>query len=110
MIVELRAREHRTLQVISEHQINNEQMALQINAKVAAKTEATNQIKHIMQVIEEACQMVPELAISKEELIEVHIHKLAIGVHDTHTEVARVQLELNLKIMELQLKAQPSTP
>ncbi len=40
--------------------------------------------------------MVPELAIREEEPVEVHIHKLAIGVHDTQTEMVRVQLELNL--------------
>ena len=54
--------------------------------------------------------MVPELAIPEEELVEVRIHKLATGVHDTRTKMAWVQLELNLQIMELQLKAQPSTP
>ena len=35
---------------------------------------------------------------------------MATGVCDTHTEMVRVQLELNLQITELQLKAQPSTP
>jgi len=45
--------------------------------------------------------MVPELAILDEELVKVRIHKLAIGVRDTHTEMVRVQLELNLQIMEL---------
>ena len=53
--------------------------------------------------------MVLELAILEEELVEVHIRKLAIGVCDARTEMARFQLELNLKITELQLKAQPST-
>lgn len=45
--------------------------------------------------------MVPELAIPEEEPIEVHIRKLATGVRDTHTEMGRVQLELNLQIIEL---------
>lgn len=40
----------------------------------------------------------------------MHIHKLTTGVHDTHTKMAWVQLELNLEITELQLKVQPSTP
>jgi len=53
--------------------------------------------------------MVPELAILKEKLVQVPIHKLAIGVCDTRTEMVKVQLELNLQIIELQLKAQPST-
>ena len=54
--------------------------------------------------------MVPEFAIPEEEPVDVHIHKLAIGVHDTRTEMAQVQLELNLLIIELQLRAQASTP
>ena len=58
----------------------------------------------------EACQMVPELAIPDGELIEVHIHKLATGVHDTCTELAKAQLELNLQVANLQLKDQPLTP
>lgn len=42
--------------------------------------------------------MVPELAIAKEELVRVHIHKLAIGVRDTRTEMTQVQLEPNLQL------------
>jgi len=42
--------------------------------------------------------MVLELAIPKEELVKVHVCKLAIGVFDGPTEMARVQLELNLQI------------
>ena len=53
--------------------------------------------------------MVLELAIPEEELVEVHIHKLAIGVCDTRIEMAWVQLKLNLQIMKLQLRTQPST-
>lgn len=41
--------------------------------------------------------------------MEARVRKLATGVHDTRAEMARVQLELNLQIAELQLKAQPST-
>ena len=53
--------------------------------------------------------MVPELAIPKEETVEVCIYKLATGVHDAQKKMARVQLELNLQITQLQLRAQPST-
>ena len=49
-----------------------------------------------MQVIEEACIMVPKFAISEEEPVKVRIHKLATSVRDTWTEMARVQLELKL--------------
>jgi len=40
--------------------------------------------------------MVPELAIPEEEPVEVCIWKLATRVCNTWTEMARVQLELNL--------------
>lgn len=40
--------------------------------------------------------MVLELAIPEEESIEVHVHKLAIGVCDARIKMAQVQLELNL--------------
>lgn len=86
----MRAREHHTLQVISEQWINNKQMALQRKFSIATKTEVTNQRKCILQVVEEACRMVPELAISEEKPVEVRIHKLATGVHNTCTEMAWV--------------------
>jgi len=85
-------------------------MALHKNVSIAAKTEETNLSNKIMQVVEEACRMVLELAIPEEELVKVRIHKLAIGVRDTRIEMAQVQLELNLQITELQLRAQRSTP
>lgn len=72
--------------------------------------EATNQSERIMHSIEEVFQMVPyQLAIPKEEPVEVCICKLATTVCDTRTEMARVQLELNLQIIELQLRAHPLT-
>lgn len=54
--------------------------------------------------------MVPKLAIAAEELAEVRIQILASRVHEGKEEMAKVQLELNLQISELQLKVQPSTP
>lgn len=51
--------------------------------------------------MEEACIMVLELAISEEELVKVCIHKLDTRVCNTWTEMAWVQLELNLQITEL---------
>ncbi len=45
--------------------------------------------------------MVPELAIQVEEPAELR---------EAKEEMAKVQLELNLQISKLQLKAQPSTP
>jgi len=40
--------------------------------------------------------MVMELSIPVEELGEVNVRNLAIGVHDARTELAKFQLELNL--------------
>ncbi len=52
--------------------------------------------------------MVPKLAIPEDAEVDEQVYKLAIGVRDARTELAKVQLELNLQIVELQLKAQPS--
>lgn len=71
-------------------------MALQRNAAIAAEAKATSQNKKIIEVVEEACRIVPELAILEEEPVEVHICKLATGVRDTWMEMAQVYLELNL--------------
>ena len=51
----MRACEHRALQIISEQQINTEQMALQRNVAIVTEPTMTNQSKRIMQVIEKAC-------------------------------------------------------
>jgi len=69
--------------VISEQKINNELMPLQRNVAINAKIEATSQSKKIIQVVEEACRMVLELAILEEEPVKVHICKLATAVRDT---------------------------
>ena len=42
--------------------------------------------------------------------MEAKIQKLAVGVHDARNEMAKVQFELHLKITELKLREQPSTP
>ena len=54
--------------------------------------------------------MALELDIHTKESVEVRVHKLATGVCNARAKMVRVQLELNLEITELQLKAQPSTP
>jgi len=59
--------------------------------------------------VAEAFRTVPELGIPKVELIDVWVQKLVARVCDARIELEKVQLELNLKITELQLKAQPST-
>lgn len=54
--------------------------------------------------------MVPELAILLEAPTKARISRLVVGVREVKEEMAKVQLELNLQIAELQLKLQPSTP
>jgi len=61
-------------------------------------------------MVDDACQRALELAIAANLLVEVWIHNLASGVHDVREETIRVQLKLNLQIVELGLKVQPSTP
>ena len=48
------------------------------------------QNKQIMHIVEEAYQMVLELAIQAEELVEARIWKLTIGMCDTREEMTRV--------------------
>lgn len=69
----------------------------------------SNKNQRIIKVADETCRKVPALAIPEVVPIDVQVQKLTTGVRDTHIELAKVQLELNLKIVELQLKAQPST-
>jgi len=52
----------------------------------------------------------PELHIPEDAQPEAKIRKLAAGLREAKAEVGRVQFELNMKITELQLKFQPTTP
>lgn len=60
--------------------------------------------------IGEACRTVQELQIPQEKLLEAKIQKLVIGIHDAKAQVAKVQFKLNMKIIELELRSQLSTP
>jgi len=51
-----------------------------------------------------------ELHIPEDAQPKAKIQKLVSGAHEAKAEVVRVQFELNMRIMELQLKSQPSTP
>ena len=42
--------------------------------------------------------------------MDAKFRNLATGVREEKTKVAKVEFELNLKIAELKLKSQPSTP
>lgn len=85
-------------------------MALQRDTALTSMVELTNTNTRMIKAVREACRMVPELAIPKEAEVDEQVYKLAIGVRDARTDLAKVQLELNLQIAGLQLKAQPSTP
>lgn len=60
--------------------------------------------------IAEACKTIPKLYIPKEESLEAKIRKFYASACDAKTEVEKVQFELNLRIIEIKLKSQPSTP
>lgn len=56
------------------------------------------------------CRTILELHIHEGAPMEANIWKLVAGVRDAQIEIAKVQFELNLKITEIKLRAQPSTP
>jgi len=56
-------------------------------------------------MVAEVCRKVHELHIPEEALLEANIRKLAACVCDAKTYVDKVQIELNLKIIELKLKS-----
>lgn len=86
---ELRARERRALQVLSEQKINMEQLSLQHN-------ELVSQSQQLVQVIDGTCQSILELAILVDILAKAQIHRLATEACESKEEMTKVQLELNL--------------
>lgn len=62
------------------------------------------------QAVEQACSSIPELVVPAVLLTAEQIHRLAARVHEAKEEMMKLQLELNLQIVELQLRAQPFTP
>lgn len=84
-------------------------MVVQCDSTINLVIDLTNKNQCLTKVVDEACWTVRELDIPKVEPIDVQVRKLTARVCDTRTELAEVQLELNLKITELQLKAQPLT-
>ena len=51
-----------------------------------------------------------EIHILEDAQLEAKIRKLAAGVCETGTQVGHITFEFNMKIAELQLKLQPTTP
>ena len=101
--VELCARESHTIQFLSEQKINIEHLSLHYDELVLQNLQ-------LVQTVDDACQCVPELSIPANLPTEVCIHYLSSGFRNTREEISRVQLEINLQIVDLWLKAQPSTP
>jgi len=102
IIAELRAWEDRLIQVLHEQRINMDQLKIQRNELVA-------QSSGLEQVVEDSCRSVPELAVLTKLLVAERVHILAAGVHEAWEEMTKVQLEMNLQIIKMQLKVQPST-
>jgi len=59
--------------MLSEKKINMEQLSLQ-------RDEVVSQNRKMVQVLEEACQMVPKLAIPIDAPVDARIHRLTTGV------------------------------
>lgn len=66
--------------------------------------------EHTIVVVIEACRTVTELNMPEDVLVDARIRKLTASVHTVRIELAKVHFELNLKITQLELRAQPSTP
>lgn len=82
----------------------------QLQDEVITKLRTQEGCRGCMQAIENACRSVPELAVLAELPATKLVHKLAANVCEALEETVKVQLELNLQIVKLRLKAQPSTP
>ena len=91
------------LQVLSEQKKNMKQLSLQCD-------ELVSQNQQLVQVIGNACRSVPELAILENIPTEARIHRLVVGVREVREKMIKVQLEMDLQIIELQLNMQLSTP
>jgi len=102
IVAELCARKGCAIQILREQNINMEQISLQHDELVLRN-------QQLVQVINDACNRVPALAIPTDIPTEVRTHRLAVWVHDVKEVMAKVRLELNIHIVKLQLKAQPST-
>lgn len=106
VIAEVKAREQRTLSLISEYRLlNNVHMFVEKSVALEAQKKVQAHNDQVAAMVVEACRTVPELHIPKEVPLEVNIRKMATSVRDAKTKVARDQFELNLKIIELELKS-----
>ena len=84
--------------MLSEQRINIEQLSLQHDEVLVQK-------QQLEKMVEEACRHVPKLEIVTDLPVRVRIHKLSSAFHEAKEEATRVQLDLNLQISKLRLKA-----
>lgn len=68
----------------------------------------TNTNMCMIKAMMEAYRMVPELAIPEDVEENEQVYKLAIGLHEACAKLDKIQLELGLQIVDLQLKSKPS--
>lgn len=76
------------VQVLSEKQINVEQLSLQHDEAVAQNWQ-------LEQIMVEACCRAPELKIAVDLRVDTRIHKFSNGFHEAKY-ATRIQLALNL--------------
>lgn len=103
VIVECCAQEGQAIQVLHEQKINMDQLNIQRDVLVA-------QANGLEQAIEDACRSILKLVVLAELPVAEWVHRLAARVCEAQEEKTNVQLILNLQIVKLRLKAQPSTP
>ncbi len=58
-----------------------------------------------MLTLSAACKIVSELHVPKEAPLEAKIRKLVVIICDAKEKVERFQFEMNMKIIELELKS-----
>ena len=90
--------------------MNNEQIFTKNTQDLKEKNMLQAQSSWLESVVIEAYRIVPDLHILVDAQSEAKIRKLVASLREAKVEVGRVQFELNMKITELQLKLQPTTP
>lgn len=98
------------MHMLSEQKSNNEHIFIEKTTALEAWKKVQEKNDHTATVVATACRTILELHIPEEAPVEANIQKLDAGVRDSKTEMAKAQFELNLKIIDLELKTQPSTP
>jgi len=82
VIMEMRAHEQHTLQVISEQKVNNAQMVMQRDFTIDLMNAITDKNERMAKVVTEACRSILELDIPDAEPVDVWTYKLVARVHN----------------------------